>query len=71
VYPIEVQELYFFDIIDMITPMLQLVHYQRQKTLAFQDALSRYAEAKVKTATDTYALLSKALTNIKQMELNV
>ncbi|ELT94737.1 hypothetical protein CAPTEDRAFT_226041 [Capitella teleta] len=49
----------------------ELVHYRRQKTFAFQEVLTRYAEAKVKTATDTYALLSKALTNIKQLDLNV
>ncbi len=45
----------------------QLREYRRQEVLAFQDALTLFTEAKIKTARDTYALLAKSLLLFKQM----
>lgn len=47
----------------------ELQNYQHKKVLAFQDALNMFAEAKVKTARDSYALLAKSLSAFKQFEI--
>lgn len=49
---------------------LQLDQYKKQRIIDFQKALVLYAEAKVKTARDAYALLAKDLSSIKTMELD-
>ena len=45
-----------------------MVTYNRQRLLAFEEALSSFAEAKIKTARDTYALLAKSITAFKQLD---
>ncbi|XP_070559662.1 sorting nexin-6-like [Ptychodera flava] len=46
----------------------EIVKYHRERVLAFQKALILYAEAKVKTARDTYALLARDLKKLKEMD---
>lgn len=46
----------------------ELTTFKQQRLLAFQETLSLYAEAKVKTARDTYTLLAKSLVYFKQMD---
>lgn len=48
------------------TARRELKDYHRQRIFAFQEALTVYAEAKITTARDTYALLAKSLTHFKQ-----
>ncbi|XP_077984251.1 sorting nexin-5-like [Glandiceps talaboti] len=44
----------------------EIVKYHRDRVLAFQKALILYAEAKIKTARDTYALLARDLKKLKE-----
>ena len=42
--------------------------FNRQRVLMMQEGLTMYADAKVKTARDTYALLAKSLADLKKMD---
>lgn len=46
----------------------ELQSHSRQRLLLYSEALATFADAKVKTARDTYALLAKSLSALKQME---
>lgn len=53
--------------------ILPVIYYQfqsflRSRMLAYQDGLTAYVEAQIKTARDTYTLLAKTMTVLKQME---
>lgn len=48
----------------------ELSQYKKQRIIDFQQALVLYAEAKIKTARDAYALLAKDLSSIKTMEMD-
>ena len=37
--------------------------------LAYQDGLTSFAESQIKTARDTYTLLAKTMTSLKQMDI--
>ncbi|XP_074645289.1 sorting nexin-32-like [Tubulanus polymorphus] len=45
----------------------ELKAFHQQRLFALQDGIVQYADAKIKTARDTYALLAKTLTAIKQL----
>ena len=45
---------------------VQLMEYHQQRRIALQEALVVYADAKIKTARDTYALLARSLVLFKQ-----
>lgn len=46
----------------------QFQSFLRSRMLAYQDGLTAYVEAQIKTARDTYTLLAKTMTVLKQME---
>ena len=48
--------------------MFQIQNFNRQRVLMMQEGLVMYADAKVKTARDTYALLAKSLATFKKMD---
>ncbi|KAK3578316.1 hypothetical protein CHS0354_004225 [Potamilus streckersoni] len=47
----------------------ELKSFLQQRMLSFQDGLILYAESQIKTARDTYALLTKTMMVLKQSEL--
>ncbi|XP_064633470.1 sorting nexin-5-like [Lineus longissimus] len=47
----------------------ELKSFHHDRVLALQDGLVRFADAKVKTARDTFALLAKSLSSLKQIQL--
>ncbi|KAL3879588.1 hypothetical protein ACJMK2_031877 [Sinanodonta woodiana] len=47
----------------------EMKSFLQQRMLSFQDGLILYAESQIKTARDTYALLAKTMTVLKQSEL--
>ena len=48
--------------------LFQIQNFNRQRILMMQEGLTMYADAKVKTARDTYALLAKSLADFKKMD---
>ena len=48
--------------------MFQIQNFNRQRVLMMQEGLVMLADAKVKTARDTYALLAKSLATFKKMD---
>ncbi|XP_078676440.1 sorting nexin-5-like isoform X1 [Branchiostoma floridae x Branchiostoma belcheri] len=58
----------FEDISKVAEKELKTFHHQR--VLTFQDSLVRHADAKVKAARDTYALLTKCVTALKTLDTN-
>ena len=50
------------------TFLFQIQNFNRQRILMMQEGLTMYADAKVKTARDTYALLAKSLADFKKMD---
>ena len=46
----------------------QLVAFSLQRRATLQETLCVYADAKIKTARDTFALLAKSLTYFKQAD---
>ncbi|XP_006813466.1 sorting nexin-6-like [Saccoglossus kowalevskii] len=46
----------------------EIVHYHTERVLEFQKALILYAEAKIKTARDTYALLARSMNKLKEVD---
>ena len=51
-----------------LTFLFQIQNFNRQRILMMQEGLTMYADAKVKTARDTYALLAKSLADLKKMD---
>ncbi|KAL5012840.1 hypothetical protein ScPMuIL_011391 [Solemya velum] len=47
----------------------ELKTFLQQRMISFEDGLSSFAEAQIKTARDTYALLVKTLTTVKKQNL--
>ena len=48
--------------------LFQIQNFNRQRILMMQEGLTMYADAKVKTARDTYSLLAKSLADFKKMD---
>ncbi|XP_066284241.1 sorting nexin-5-like isoform X2 [Branchiostoma lanceolatum] len=48
----------------------ELKNFHHQRVLTFQDSLVRHADAKIKAARDTYALLTKCVTALKTLDTN-
>ncbi|XP_078596747.1 sorting nexin-5-like isoform X2 [Branchiostoma floridae x Branchiostoma japonicum] len=46
----------------------ELKNFHHQRVLTFQDSLVRHADAKIKAARDTYALLTKCVTALKTLD---
>ncbi|XP_063413494.1 sorting nexin-5-like isoform X2 [Mytilus trossulus] len=46
----------------------ELKTFLRNRLISFEDCLSKFAESQIKTARDTYTLLVRSLTEIKQMD---
>ena len=49
--------------------IFQFKLFLQSRMLAYQDGLTNYAESQIKTARDTYTLLAKTMTGLKQMDI--